>query len=327
MRIPDGWLPSPVFFGGRDSGGRLHYRATAFLISTPTALTKIGGICLVTARHNVQGALEAYGNVWVRLNTSDGEAMDVEIAASWAYPDNPASDVAAVPFWPPPAWEGVAIPADWFATDEIIETQGVGIGEELVVIGLFSHHVGKNRNLPIVRSGNIASMPLEPLIDQDTGDEFDAYLAEVRSIGGLSGSPVLVALNPYTRLHVFGESKDVIEKRAPGLVFYLLGLIRGHWKESVERDFRGTEVDSLNAGIATVTPITEVLPLLEREEFVRHRKEIDKAIARERGGQVKDLATEDREPSGSEFENFRQLAGKVVQVPKKELDEKRGKNA
>jgi hypothetical protein len=318
MRIPDGYLPSAVFFGGKDSEGRLHYRATAFFIGVPTKLTRFGGTCLVTARHNVEGALKAYGNVWVRLNTKDGGAMDIEITTPWEYPDDPASDVAAVPFWPLIEWEGAPLPVEWFVTQEVIETRGVGVGEELVVVGLFSHHIGTNRNLPIVRSGNIAAMPLEPLIDEDTGDPFYAYLAEVRSIGGLSGSPVLIALNPATRLHVFGEAR---EKEVGGWTFYLLGLIRGHWRERIERDFQGSEFGNLNSGIAMVTPITDVLPLLEREVFVEQRKEMDRIMAGEGGEQVKDLAAE--ESAGDEFERFEELTRKVVQVPKGELDEKR----
>jgi hypothetical protein len=187
-------------------------------------------------------------------------------------------------------WEGTPLPTEWFVTDEVIESQKVGVGEDLFVVGLFSHHVGANRNLPIVRTGTIASMPLEPFIDQDSGEEFDAYLAEVRSIGGLSGSPVLIAINPITRLHLMGKAKE--EPQAPGWTFYVLGLIRSHWEQPVEGAFRPDEVDNVNTGIATVTPITEVLPLLERDEFVNQRKEIDKIFAGERGEEVKDLSPE-----------------------------------
>lgn len=321
MRIPDRWLSCPIFFGGRDSSGRLHYRATAFLISTPTEHSEIGGICLVTARHNVLGALEVYGNVWVRLNTEDGGARDLEITEPWAYPDNPASDIAAIPFFPPFDWEAIPIPARWFVTDEVIETRVVGIGEELVLMGLFSQHVGKTRNLPIVRSGNLAAMPQEPLVDDASGEEYEAYLAEVRSIGGLSGSPVLLALNPSTRLNVFGADTP---KDVGGLTFYLLGLIRGHWTQYAESDFQGTKAEDLNTGIAIITPITDVLPLLEREEFVRYRKGIDKQLAAERGRQVLDLAPEAApDEARSEFERFQDLTRKIVAVPKKDLDEKR----
>ena len=313
MRVPDDLLTCPLFFGGRDSGGHLHYRATAFFIIAPTERRDLGALCLVTARHNVERAIAEYGNVWVRLNTRDGAARDVEITKEWTYPDNPASDIAVVPWpWEKYEWEALPIPLRWFVTEDTIEREGVGVGEDLIVMGLFSHHVGTKRNLPIVRSGNIASMPHEPLIDDATGDEYDAYLAEVRSIGGLSGSPVFVTtVGPRPADLGTGEA----------FAYYLLGLVRGHWTHDTERDFRGTEADRLNTGIAIVTPITELLPLLERDEFVRHRKDTDKEIDRASGGrQVKDMA---EESEGDEFARFEGLTRKLVNVPKKELDEKR----
>jgi hypothetical protein len=188
------------------------------------------------------------------------------------------------------------------------------------VIGLFSSHVGQRRNLPIVRSGNLASMPVEPLIDADTGYEFNAYLAEVRSIGGLSGSPVFVVLNPDTRL--------IDDQAAEGtLVVYLLGMVRGHWDRRFELDFHETEFERLNTGIAMVTPITDVLALLEREEFVSYRKDMDRQFdMHEAEGQVKDWAppgTDPGESASEEFSRFEALTRGVVRVPKKEVDEKR----
>ncbi len=48
--------------------------------------------------------------------------------------------------------------------------------------------------MPIVRHGAIAAMPGEPLYDRKTGLSFRGYLLEVRSTGGLSGSPVVAYL-------------------------------------------------------------------------------------------------------------------------------------
>ena len=89
----------------------------------------------------------------------------------------PACDLAAIP----PFLSGRArawllpLPQYWFATQEIIDARGIGPGDDLVVMGLFASHVGRRRNLPIVRTGNIASMPQEPLVDPNTGQSYDAY--------------------------------------------------------------------------------------------------------------------------------------------------------
>jgi hypothetical protein len=52
---------------------------------------------------------------------------------------------------------------EWFVSDELIQNGKVGPGDEVFTIGLFSKMSGKGRNFPIVRTGNIAMMPSEPI--------------------------------------------------------------------------------------------------------------------------------------------------------------------
>lgn len=303
MRVHDELATVPISFGGRDGARRLHYRATAFLVGYPTPRRpRVGSTALVTARHNVLRVLEEYGNAWIRLNTRDGRARDVELTATWQYPDDPAVDLAAVPFYPPSSgWETLAIPTHWFVTEQIVATQAIGPGDELVVMGLLSGPSGTERNLPLVRGASIASMPLEPLVDQASGQEFSAYLAEVRSDEGLAGAPVFVALTPAEPL----EADDVRE--AGGRHYHLLGLIREHRRRDA---------------IATVTPATELIPLLERPAFVQFGRNVDRARAREpSAAQVSDEAKRPRRPS--EYARFEDLARKLVNVPKTELDARR----
>jgi hypothetical protein len=68
-----------------------------------------------------------------------------------------------------------------------------------------------------------------------------------------------------------------------GQHFYLLGLIRGHWRQSAEADFAADSVDEaefqhLNTGIAIVTPIEELLPIFETERFVQYRAEMERRL-------------------------------------------------
>jgi hypothetical protein len=325
MRIPEDLLNATVFLGGKDGRGDRHYRGTAVCVSLPIEdqTMRTACPCLVTAKHNIVKAMATYGNVCVRVNSGDAGAVDIDINEPWTYSDNAASDIAVIPF---PALLGygtllLPLPTSWFATSEIIASRGIGPGDDLVVMGLFASHVGTRRNLPIVRSGNIASMPQESLIDPKTGGEYDAYLAEVRSIGGLSGSPVFTTLYPATR-------PTVDDKDSSGLAFYLLGVIRGHWRADPEMDYGDdfdlSEAEQLNTGVAIVTPITDAVPILEKEPFVAYRKEMEKALAA-RSGQVEDSAIADEGDESSEFENFDALVSKLVQVPKSEIDEQRAK--
>ena len=90
----------------------------------------------------------------------------------------------------------------WFlgqnvARSDTIHSEGIGIGDEVFMVGLFHRHTGRDRNEPIIRVGNIASLPSAP-VPLDEGEKAEAILIEPRSIGGLSGSPVFVHMG-YTR--------------------------------------------------------------------------------------------------------------------------------
>jgi len=68
----------------------------------------------------------------------------------------------------------------------------IGLGDETFAIGLFRSHYGQQRNMPVIRVGNIAAMPEEPIAAKYGKDFIEGYLVEMRSIAGLSGSPVFV---------------------------------------------------------------------------------------------------------------------------------------
>lgn len=122
----------------------------------------------------------------------------------------------------------------------------ISIGDETHTIGLYSLVPGKNDNVPVVRIGNIAMMPGEPICCRDSVDR-ELYLIEMRSTGGLSGSPVF-AFSPITR------------------TMFLIGMIHGH------HDFTD-DANTRNTGIAMVTPIQKLVDILESEELVELRRQ------------------------------------------------------
>lgn len=114
----------------------------------------------------------------------------MEVADEWRYTDDKVADVAVMQIYELDNNFTVAtMPVQMALADEdSIQAHGVGIGDEILMVGLFTKRHGFRRNIPIVRAGIIAAMPEEPIEDEDTGNLYDAYLAEIRSIGGLSGS-------------------------------------------------------------------------------------------------------------------------------------------
>jgi hypothetical protein len=243
---------------------------------------------LVTARHCVEKARN-YGPLGARVNrrrdpgpvSMDPDAWAVDGAETfgpldeWLFHDDPSNDVAVIPFMlPHTEYMFVVVEHINCATADVIERERFGIGDDLVVAGLFASHVGRNVNRPILRTGIIAAMPDEPLRDDLSGLSYEAYLAEVRSVGGLSGSPVWVVISPARVM----PGSHTPEQR---LYFYLLGLIRGHWKKEGEclADFVRDEHEILNTGIAIVTPIQKALDIIDSPEEVERRRGIDEAEA------------------------------------------------
>jgi hypothetical protein len=53
----------------------------------------------------------------------------------------------------------------------------IGLGDEVFVVGLFRSHYGLQRNIPIIRVGNISMLKGEPVFTDYCGYT-DAYLIE-----------------------------------------------------------------------------------------------------------------------------------------------------
>ena len=104
----------------------------------------------------------------------------------------------------------------------------------------------------------------------------DAYLIESRSIGGLSGSPVFVHLG----LNRLLDGK--VKTAKGGLIFYLLGLIHGHWDVQItENDAAIDDTiyrEAVNVGMAIVTPAIKILEAIKQPKLEKWRQSVIKSI-------------------------------------------------
>jgi len=146
-------------------------------------------------------------------------------------------------------------PRSMILTAALVKELDIGVGEEVMITGLFAHHVGNTRNVPIVRVGNLAAYPSEPVQTMAFGT-MNAYLIEARSIGGLSGSPVFV--HPGTVRILQGQPQFTSES-----AFYLMGLIHGHYDQKVGEFAGNARIESVNSGIALVVPIEDILNFID----------------------------------------------------------------
>jgi len=174
--------------------------------------------------------------------------------------------------------------------------KGLTIGDEIFVVGAFVPHVGESKNIPIVRTGNIAAMPHEPI--PFSSPRVPPYLVETRSIGGLSGSPVF--LNLQTQRLPTGKPKALqsavtnqknITRKAQLLPHMIIGIMLGAHEGLYEQDFvndgkrrKASIKDAqFNSGISVVLPVDALFTLLESEP-VKEKRDKDIEAARKASG-------------------------------------------
>jgi hypothetical protein len=272
MRIADELIKSVGFVSRLDPDPA----SSGHIVSPPGGTAFIVGAQglahLVTARH-VAEAIEPAEAV-IAMNGKDGLPLFLRTGnQGWFYhpTEKDSVDVAVIPFGSTrfSEYDISWIPEEIFATNQRISEFDVGLGDEFVVIGLFTRFFGSSKLTPIVRTGNIAMMPKDKVPIKDFG-LMEVYLAEGRSIGGLSGSPVFVrnTVNmPVTTAN--GE-----RGRISGLgSLHLLGLMHGHWDLPLSFKLNQQEAEAVNMGVSIIVPAKKILETLYHPELVAMRKE------------------------------------------------------
>jgi hypothetical protein len=285
MRIPDEIRDCVVFLGKRVMrvGGVQEdiWGGTGFFVVVPSEMLPNQRVYtyLVTAKHVVDALEKEYGDTVLRVNTKDGGSGTAIISSNdhwYFHPEPDRVDVAVTPVdLSGQQIDQRYIPAEMFLTDEAIKSNSLGVGDEVFMTGLFSHVTGKERSIPIVRMGNVAMMPNDPVPVSYGAGEMEAYLIEARSIGGLSGSPVFVrdTFNTYAN--------------AASVPHYLMGLMHGHWKVPAGDiniapigDLAGTN-EPINMGIAIVVPAKKIMEVLTMPTLRARRAKMDEALRSE----------------------------------------------
>lgn len=264
MGLPEELKKSAVFLCCKDIDS-CRPEGTAFLLGMPTTDPNVNAFYLVTAKHVIddipkRGTADSF--IYARINPIEGRTAIDPIKSSpddWLTHPTDQSDIAVIPFRAPLAhdYDVVALSTSIALTHEAIEKEQIGVGDDVFTIGLFVKHTGRLRDVPIVRTGNIAMM------HEDIGD-MEAFLVEARSIGGLSGSPVFVRANPF-----LGNSLNI--KPQP---FFWLGIHHGAWHTSRTVDAASDEFAGMHMGIGIVIPAWKVMEVLNQPALARQREEL-----------------------------------------------------
>jgi hypothetical protein len=132
-----------------------------------------------------------------------------------------------------------------FLTEKSMQEHEIGPGDDVFLVGRFIGASGIQSNTPVARFGCVSMLPQEPINNEDGYAAIPAFLADVRAIGGFSGSPVFIYHTPFCEYGTrrFFESK-------------LLGVESGHFS---------LDKRNLNSGLTVVIPawhLSELLALL-----------------------------------------------------------------
>lgn len=311
LRLPDAIRNAVCFLAVKTKTGYT-FGGTGFFVSH-TEKTQHGPwetMYLATAKHCVEQAMEKFGNLHSRFNLRNGETITVQLHGPWI--KSKSSDVAIMPLDDGLDVVDHNVPTESFLNDERIKEYNFGIGDEIFITGLFTKRFGISRNIPILRTGIVAAMAAEePIQGSKDPLPFNAYLLEVRSLGGLSGSPV------FTIIH-----RGVVTNRPPRhfspLVHQiaLVGIIRGHWDTISGQDsdlYKPIAGEILNSGIALATPAQELLTLIESEEATSMRlKEASEASGKRNPVEDSEFSDE-TQFTKDDFENALKRASRRIQ--------------
>lgn len=187
MRINEITAKTVVFVGGETDNGFVP-EGTGFICLA--RYEDLSSPVIVTAAHVFNAVPRE--QLAIRVNRKDGTAQSIRIKDDCqiiGFKDR-AIDLVAFPVaLDPTVYDVAGIPLEreqWKA--EFIKAGGPAPGDEIAIVGLYTSHYGRLKNIPVLRIGHIAS-PLDEEVATHRG-YVKALLVEVHSIAGLSGSPV-----------------------------------------------------------------------------------------------------------------------------------------
>jgi hypothetical protein len=330
MRVEEKVLKSVVFIGNETVRGFVP-NGTA-VIGLVDFGNDMGNTVLITAAHVLD---QIPGDTFsIRVNRRDGGADVRRLSKKPAitFKDR-AIDLAVVPdSLDPNIYDIAPFRVDSARWKDTVEQIGdPSPGEEVCVVGLYTTHYGHARNAPIVRIGHIAALPEEKVMT-DVG-YVHAYLIECHSIGGLSGSPVYLAI-PQLRISngrvQYGSERHYLP----------LGILIGHhmirskedqisvpqFQQSPEHrehpESNEMPLDERRTGFAVVLPINHVFEIFESEQLKKifgiAAEEVKKTSGFRPASAVSsplkmDLPTNDVNPNHRE--DFTRLVGAAARKP------------
>jgi hypothetical protein len=252
-------------------------RGTGFLIGFRSKVNPDQGwVYIVTAAHVVRPLVAAL----VRMNKPDGSVADHAID-EWFF--HPTEDIAVARLRPPYSdYEFYAVEAkDLMGTAE--PQRPPEAGADVYIAGLLRvvPAMGE-QNIPMVRTGSIGALYQDNIpmrLPDGTLIKVNGHLIDCQSFGGFSGSPCFVR-------YLSGSGKtEGLELPYPIESTLLLGMVGGHFDLQASvglPEGAGNLKVPVAAGVAVVYPAEAIREVLDTEELVENRTELDAQLESEK---------------------------------------------
>jgi hypothetical protein len=285
-RIVDELMKSIVYLfptwedaeAGSDQG------ATGFIALEPFAElpypSEQGQLYVVTNRHVIGQDCH-----FVRSNSSDGVGRITHIPLRDWHTHMDDDDLAVAEFFEEAGDDIFPIRSDrWLLDPSDVAEINLGVGDEVYMLGRFHTGTQARMSTPVARFGNISRMPSRDQLVVD-GRQFgvEAFLVDMRSVSGFSGSPTFVIVEADS-FRGFGHKIDT-EDRGRGWLA-LIGVDTGHFMRrlSVLEDNSLVPAEAkawvdAGDGLAIVSPAWRLRLLLDDEYLTERREKIRQQLA------------------------------------------------
>jgi hypothetical protein len=321
-RVPEEFLEAVVYLyrSAHEAQEGIEVGGSGFLVSVNAETFPEGKFhYVVTNRHVI-----AVANV-VRFNTKAG-GTHIEGLARERWWKSATDDLAICLIAPQGAlWAQKTIQSNLIMSEDKASAVRLGIGDDVFMVGRFINHEGKQQNAPLVRFGTIAQMPSEPIrypngLDGQPHEQL-SIIADIRSIGGYSGSPVFLNEHQFILRPNEGEVADK---------HYLIGIDWGHiqmWSPvcGLNQEPLGQTQVNVNSGMAGIVPSWRLIDLLMSDGPTNERKlhEARYHATRDAAKAALDLGMAPSAPPANDAnpthrEDFMRLVGAAARKPERE---------
>lgn len=169
----------------------------------------------------------------------------------------------------------------------------IGIGDQTIMLGLFTQHTGGEVNVPVGRFGFVAATPndVAPISLGVAGETpRPSWLNDTHSRYGFSGSPVWVWRSKYDDLRAYRDPMSGYFPERPRESFlFLLGCHRGQFREDTtihategRKSIQSGDAVEMPGAMTVVVPAWSISELLDDSRLVVQRAEREARPERQR---------------------------------------------